>query len=123
MTHDISKVYVDLSKCSVEELKSIPEILDKAGQELYVNDRVLIKDGKYQEQYLHLFYTNVWLCSWILVMKEEISYADFIKLFAVKEEYPGKRYQPLFDHLSQEHGLILHESEMDEIIRIVQESK
>jgi len=32
-------------------------------------------------------------------------------------------YQPLFDHLLREHGLILLQSEMDEIIRIVKEMK
>ena len=123
MNHDPTKVYIDLSKCSAEEIQSIPEMLKKANHNLYSIDKMLLQNGKYEEQYLHLFYTNVWLCSRILVMKEEISYSAFVKLFAVQEEYPGKRYQLLFDHLNQEHGLILLESEMDEIIRIVQESK
>lgn len=30
-------------------------------------------------------------------------------------------YQPLFDHMANEHGLILMESEMDEIVRICRE--
>lgn len=30
-------------------------------------------------------------------------------------------YQPLFDHMSREHGLTLLESEMDEIVRICKE--
>lgn len=54
--------------------------------------------------------------------KTELLYHEFIKLFESGEDYPGKRYQPLFDHLNSEHGLILHESEMDEIIRLVQET-
>jgi len=32
--------------------------------------------------------------------------------------YPGKEYQQLFDHMSNEHGLTLLQSEMDEIISI-----
>ena len=35
------------------------------------------------------------------------------------ENYPGKAYQPLFDHLFNEHGLILTESEMNDIVHLV----
>lgn len=35
------------------------------------------------------------------------------------EYYPCIEYQQLFDHMSEEHGLNLLQSEMDEIIRIV----
>src|SRR5690606_9867401 len=99
-------------------------------------------------QYLH-YDGSLWFVdtSMAIYNKTELSYPEFIKLFEEdtcpkcrtkdfenchsikcpmrKEEllevvdYPGKQYQPLFDHLSQEHGLILHESEMNEIIRIV----
>lgn len=34
------------------------------------------------------------------------------------DNYPGNEYQPLFNHLSQEHGLTLLQSEMDEIRNI-----
>lgn len=34
-------------------------------------------------------------------------------------EYPGKYYQPLFDHMSEEHGLTLLVSQMQDIIEIV----
>ena len=49
------------------------------------------------------------------------SYGYGTEIEKVLEEirFPGNQYQPLFDHLNSEHGLILHESEMDEIIRIV----
>ena len=36
----------------------------------------------------------------------------------IPEYYPGMEYQQLFDHMYNEHGLILLESEMDEIIEI-----
>lgn len=51
--------------------------------------------------------------------RTELTYPEFIKLFEGGDDYPAKRLQPLFDHLHSEHGLILHESEMEEIIRIV----
>lgn len=37
----------------------------------------------------------------------------------VQENYPGSTYQPLFDHMAEQHGLILLNSEMDDIIEIV----
>jgi hypothetical protein len=36
-------------------------------------------------------------------------------------KYPIHPYQNLFEHMANEHGLILLESEMDEIIRIAKE--
>lgn len=32
--------------------------------------------------------------------------------------YPGKEYQPLFDHMYDEYGLILLHSELDDIINV-----
>jgi hypothetical protein len=37
----------------------------------------------------------------------------------IGEQYPGAHYQPLFDHMQQEHGLTLLESEMTDIIDLV----
>jgi len=36
----------------------------------------------------------------------------------IPDYYPGSDYQELFNHMSEEHGLTLLESEMDEIIHI-----
>lgn len=41
----------------------------------------------------------------------------------IEYDYPGKEYQELFNHLQDEHGLILLESEMSEIIHIVNKMK
>lgn len=55
-------------------------------------------------------------------MEWAMSKTKFTKV-AVPEDYPGKMYQELFNHLSNEHGLILLESEMSEIIHIVNKMK
>lgn len=39
--------------------------------------------------------------------------------YGIVNDYPGKDYQELFDHLHNEHGLTLLESEMSEIVHIV----
>lgn len=39
-----------------------------------------------------------------------------------KNGYPGWEYQKLFDHMSEQHDLILLQSEMDEIIGICAET-
>lgn len=38
-------------------------------------------------------------------------------------EWPKNYYQPLFDHMLDEHGLTLLDSEMDEICRTVDKMK
>lgn len=35
--------------------------------------------------------------------------------------YPDSQYQPLFDHMNQQHGVTLLQDQMDEIIRVVKE--
>lgn len=42
------------------------------------------------------------------------------KPVSIPPEYPGKDYQPLFDHMSNEHGLTLTVDEMYNIIRLAQ---
>ncbi|MDP9954714.1 putative RND superfamily exporter protein [Epilithonimonas hungarica] len=39
--------------------------------------------------------------------------------FTKDSDYPGKQYQELHDHMFEEHGLILLESQMQDIIHIV----
>lgn len=44
---------------------------------------------------------------------------NYIEELREEFKYPESDYQELFNHLNKEHGLILHESEMNEIIDIV----
>lgn len=109
---DLTKVFIDLSKCSEEEQKHIISLLPPEKVE---GDYSIKTDFKY----LHFEDAiDAWFVDEEYFYKQELAYPEFINLFE-GGDYPGKRYQPLFDHLNAEHGLILHESEMDEIIRIV----
>lgn len=111
-------IYLDLSKLSEEERKEVYFLFPK---ECFNAVKITL-----YYQYLHL---KDWFTSLFNHDKTEISLSQFKELFQTSaedaqvenEDYPGKRYQPLFDHLNSEHGLILFESEMDEIIRIVHE--
>lgn len=106
---DITKIYIDLSKCTEEQQKHIISLLPPTTN----------KDYEIHDDYKYLhFIRDIWFVDYRYFDKTELTYPEFIKLFE-GGDYPGKRYQPLFDHLKQEHGLILHESEMNEIIRIV----
>lgn len=49
--------------------------------------------------------------SWAIPVGE-VSYTD------AEPWYPGIEYQPLFDHMSKNHGMTLTISEMDEIIAL-----
>lgn len=52
---------------------------------------------------------------------EQVDYNTFIKILNGVDSY--NTYQELFSHMSNEHDLNLHDSEMDEIIRIVDRIK
>lgn len=111
---DLTKYYIDLGKCSEEQQKHIIPLLPKPE----VKQQYTI-GGDFK--YLHYDGDFGWWVDkeFFITEKTELTYPEFIKLFEGGEDYPGKQYQPLFDHLNSEHGLILHESEMNEIIRIV----
>lgn len=118
---DKNNIYLDLSKCSEGEIKNLrlknSDFSSLEDLEYFTNlcsaVPILSFDGfKYEMSHIN----------WIgLKGKTEISFTAFKEMLGSGEEYPGQRYQPLFDHLDDEHGLILHEREMDEIIRIVNE--
>lgn len=114
-------IYIDLRKCTEEQIKSLVPTLEKHGYNVYFHDRIFLKNGKYDKPYFHLFNSKSWLSSSILVTKQELTYPEFIKLFEGGEIIKGNDFQPLFNHLHEEHGLILQVSEMQEIIRIVNE--
>lgn len=109
---DLTKYFIDLSKCTEEQRKHIFSLIggkpDKNMSSYMGGNECLIFFDKWERHNRNNFYNRT-----------ELTYPEFIKLFDGGEDYPGSQYQPLFDHLNQEHGLILHESEMDEIIRIV----
>ena len=116
--------FLDLSKLSNEQVKSLPQVFENAGECIGFHTSIRLNSGKLKDDFVLYFNSSFkeW-CLWNHIFKNntktELTYPEFIKLFEGGEDYPGKQYQPLFDHLNNEHGLILHESEMDEIIRIV----
>ena len=104
------KYFIDLSKCSDEQHREVISLVkNNMEKTAVILDILLFNESQ-----------NLW-CTFDKYggAKQELTYPEFIKFFEGEDDYPGKRCQPLFDYLNQEHGLILHESEMDEIIRIV----
>lgn len=113
----LENIYIDLSKLTIEEYFNILILVFPIFKKHKLNflSEYFI-DSKFIE------YDTMWMATSSkedIKHKTELTYPDFIKLFEGGDDYQGKRYQPLFDHLHSEHGLILHESEMEEIIRIV----
>ena len=85
---DKTKIYIDLKKCSEEQIKSLPQILEKAGENLAIP-----KDIEYEIGigYVNLHYREIndyWTCatSNINSEKQELSYPEFINIFNGKEE-------------------------------------
>ena len=114
-------IFINLSKLSEEQIKALPQMFENSGDRVLPETLSDLISGKITDGFKFLFYSpSGWNQNdYVLNGRTELTYPEFIKLFEGGEDYPGKQYQPLFDHLNNEHGLILHESEMDEIIRIV----
>lgn len=87
---DKSKIYINLTKCTEEERKSLPQILKKANEDIYemsekmLNSGLLIdEDGDDSYILLSKSLKNEWVaylksgCD----NKTELTYIDFIKLF------------------------------------------
>lgn len=124
--------FLDLSKLSEEQINRLYGKMNKCDEPIYYQERAFLTKGKFEKglPYFH-FHTgyNQWISSAILVMKQELTYTQFIEIMGgetsadisilERTEYPGKDYQELFDYLHNEHGLTLLESEMSEIINLV----
>ena len=78
------EVFIDLRKCSEEELKSLLQILEKAGQEIYFLAKPTLLSGKLDMYYPYLVFSrpssNVWVFSHNKHDRTELTYPDFIKL-------------------------------------------
>ena len=86
---DKSKIYLDLSKLSEEQRKSLPHILEKAGQEIYFLAKPILLSGKLDTYHpylcLSLPSSNVWVFSHNKPDRTKLTYPEFIKLFEVGE--------------------------------------
>lgn len=109
---DKTKVFINLKNLSGEEIKEAIEPIE---------DYLFEYDGSDGFKFLHLIASeDMWFIDCEKPCKTEINLSEFRQLFSKAEisDYPGKDYQELFNHLQNEHGLTLLESEMSHIIRI-----
>lgn len=87
---DKTKVYLDLSKLSGEQIKEIPNILKKGNQELYFLAKKTIESGKLDNYYKYLVFAkasiNIWVFSHDKPKRIEIDLSEFRQLFSKGEE-------------------------------------
>lgn len=80
---DKTKIYLDLSNCTEEEIKSLPQILEKAGETLGDQTDLEGDDLSYWTNFHKPDYATYWTCgtSTSTPEKTELTYPEFIKLF------------------------------------------
>lgn len=87
------KYFIDLSKLSDEQRKSLPQIFENAGQEIYFLAKPTLLSGKLDTYYPYLFFSlpssNIWVFSHNKPDRTELTYPEFIKLFEGEEKYDG----------------------------------
>lgn len=77
------KYFIDLSKLSEEQRKSLPQILDNAGENIYEETLDDLLNDRFDEEYIYLaqFFDGEWLRFKDNLNRTELTYPDFIKLF------------------------------------------
>lgn len=80
---DLTKCFIDLSKLSEEQIKSLPQILEKAGETLGDQTDIEGDDLSYWTNFHKPDYATYWTCgtSTSTPEKTELTYPEFIKLF------------------------------------------
>lgn len=78
---DLTKIYIDLSKCTEEERKEIARIINKHGHSITSKANYEIINGCYDKLFPLLTYYEYWYCSRYASGKQELTYPEFIKLF------------------------------------------
>lgn len=86
---DLTKVFIDLKKCTEEQRKLLPQILEKAGEK--IGEKIYIHNTSMVSEYPYFHkptYANYWTMgtSNSIPEKQELTYPDFIKLFEGGEE-------------------------------------
>ncbi|QNS40165.1 hypothetical protein H0S70_07060 [Chryseobacterium manosquense] len=79
------EVFIDLSKCSEEEIIKIYHVLNDKNENIYHSDRMILKKGKFENRFPYLTlnsgYTQ-WMSTFVNIHgKTELTYPEFIKLF------------------------------------------
>ena len=71
------KYFIDLSKCSEEQIKEIEKLTDRKIDECYLSDKLFFYDGKWEASGGYAI---------LKLNLTELTYPDFIKLFEGGEE-------------------------------------
>ena len=87
---DKSKFYLDLSKCTEEERKSLPQIIKKANEDIYEMSEKMLNSGLLIDEDgddCYILLSKSLKKEWIAYLKSgcddktELTYPEFIKLF------------------------------------------
>lgn len=80
---DKSKILLDLSKCTEEQIKSLPQIFENSGDKLLPETLSDLISGKITDGFKFLFYSpSGWNQNdYPLNGRTELTYPEFIKLF------------------------------------------
>ena len=78
---DLTKVFIDLRKCSEYERKDIARIVNQNGHSITSKANYEMSNGNYDELFPLLTFHEYWYCSRYASGKTELLYPDFIKLF------------------------------------------
>lgn len=76
-------IYLDISKCTEEEQKSLPSILERVGEHIYEETLYDLWNSRLDDEYIYLalYFNGEWLRFNDNLNRTELTYPEFIKLF------------------------------------------
>ena len=83
------EIYLDLSKLSKEQIKSLPQILENAGEIIGFHTLIRLNSGKLKDDFvLYLNSSFEEWCLWnhIFQNKQELTYSQFLDMMGESEE-------------------------------------
>ena len=87
----LEKIYLDLSKLSEEQIKTLPKILENAGESVGFHTSIRLNSGKLKDDFVLYFNSSFkeW-CLWNNIFKNntktELTYSQFLDMIGESEE-------------------------------------
>lgn len=117
---DLTKYYLNLEKCSEDEIKSLPQILENAGEKIHDEALNYLSEGMNGKTFNCLAITDfdiwtLWNENAIICLNHtELTYPEFIKLFEGGEETEVQKLKKQIDLYKECFELFIPTDKWDE---------
>lgn len=122
---DLTIYFIDLSKLNKEERKSLPQILDKAGENIHEQTLDNLLNDRYDDEYIYLaqFFNGEWVRFNDKLSRTELTYPEFIKLFEGGEGEKVLQVGKILNYLSDRNDELAKKPCFENVCRMAEISR